>query len=373
MTEQTTFHEGLGLPGPGARHGHGGMDHGHDARSRLPRKNLGVRGAFAFPIRADRDTEAVLEFFTAAAVAPDPALLAVMAQIGRYLGRVLERIRAQEQIAHQATHDALTGLANRLLFRDRLELALARADRRGFRRAPAARRRPVQGHQRHARARRRRPAPAGGLEAPAGSPAGHRHRGGVRTRGVHAGALRRRRVRRALRGPSLGERRGAGRGGSSWRAHPFVLERNEHVVTASIGIVLGERRHRDAESLLRDADIAITGPSSAVPGTGRSSTTRCATERSNASRRSALASRSNAASCAPLPADRDARRRRRARWRSCAGSPQAGAPPAGRVHPDRGGERPILEIGAWTLNEACEQAHRCGSPRRPGTAAVTST
>jgi diguanylate cyclase (GGDEF)-like protein len=73
----------------------------------------------------------VLEFFTVAAVTPDPALLEVMAQIGRHLGRVVERIRAQEQIAHQATHDALTGLANRLLFRDRLELALARAKRHG--------------------------------------------------------------------------------------------------------------------------------------------------------------------------------------------------------------------------------------------------
>ena len=77
------------------------------------------------------DVIAVLEFFTAAAVAPDPALLDVMAQIGRQLGRVVERIQAQEQLAHQATHDALTGLANRLLFRDRLELALARAARRG--------------------------------------------------------------------------------------------------------------------------------------------------------------------------------------------------------------------------------------------------
>ena len=90
-----------------------------------------MRGAFAFPIRADGEIAVVLEFFTPAAVAPDPSLLDAMAQIGRYLGRVLERIHAQEQIAHQATHDALTGLANRVLFRDRLEFALARAKRLG--------------------------------------------------------------------------------------------------------------------------------------------------------------------------------------------------------------------------------------------------
>ena len=95
------------------------------------RKGLGVRAAFAFPIHAGGELAAVLEFFTAAALPPDAVLLEVMAQIGRQLGRVVERIRALEQVAHQATHDVLTGLANRLLFSDRLEHVLARAERRG--------------------------------------------------------------------------------------------------------------------------------------------------------------------------------------------------------------------------------------------------
>jgi diguanylate cyclase (GGDEF)-like protein/PAS domain S-box-containing protein len=42
---------------------------------------------------------------------------------------VSERKRAEEQIEHQAYHDALTGLPNRLLFRDRLTVALASARR----------------------------------------------------------------------------------------------------------------------------------------------------------------------------------------------------------------------------------------------------
>jgi diguanylate cyclase (GGDEF)-like protein/PAS domain S-box-containing protein len=42
---------------------------------------------------------------------------------------VTERIALEEQLTHQAFHDNLTGLANRALFRDRLDQALARAGR----------------------------------------------------------------------------------------------------------------------------------------------------------------------------------------------------------------------------------------------------
>jgi len=44
---------------------------------------------------------------------------------------ISERKRAEELAQHLATHDALTGLPNRLLFLDRLEVALARARREG--------------------------------------------------------------------------------------------------------------------------------------------------------------------------------------------------------------------------------------------------
>ncbi len=42
---------------------------------------------------------------------------------------VSERKRLEEELKHQAFHDALSGLANRALFRDRLEHALARSER----------------------------------------------------------------------------------------------------------------------------------------------------------------------------------------------------------------------------------------------------
>src|SRR4029453_9964032 len=42
---------------------------------------------------------------------------------------VTDRMLAQQEIAHNALHDALTGLANRALFDDRLDQALRRAQR----------------------------------------------------------------------------------------------------------------------------------------------------------------------------------------------------------------------------------------------------
>jgi diguanylate cyclase (GGDEF)-like protein/PAS domain S-box-containing protein len=47
------------------------------------------------------------------------------------LGMALARLREEERIRHDAFHDPLTGLANRILLRDRLEHALARSKRGG--------------------------------------------------------------------------------------------------------------------------------------------------------------------------------------------------------------------------------------------------
>jgi diguanylate cyclase (GGDEF)-like protein len=50
--------------------------------------------------------------------------------ISRSIRYAIERKRAEVQLAHQALHDPLTGLPNRTLFLDRLQLALARGQRR---------------------------------------------------------------------------------------------------------------------------------------------------------------------------------------------------------------------------------------------------
>ena len=53
----------------------------------------------------------------------------VLTFVSRQIAVALERKRAEEQIRRLAYHDALTGLPNRLLFEDRLDVALAQARR----------------------------------------------------------------------------------------------------------------------------------------------------------------------------------------------------------------------------------------------------
>ncbi len=53
--------------------------------------------------------------------------------VSQQIARAIERKRAEEEIRRLAFHDPLTGLPNRRLFRDRLEVALARARRHGGR------------------------------------------------------------------------------------------------------------------------------------------------------------------------------------------------------------------------------------------------
>ncbi len=91
--------------------------------------DAGLRAGFGLPVLVGEQVGAVLEFFSEAAVPPDGPLLELAAHVGVQLGRVLERKRAEERLVHDAFHDALTGLPNRALFRERLELAVKRARR----------------------------------------------------------------------------------------------------------------------------------------------------------------------------------------------------------------------------------------------------
>jgi len=52
-----------------------------------------------------------------------------MAVAERQVEEIRKRKRAEQQLAHQALHDPLTDLPNRALLRDRLQQAIARADR----------------------------------------------------------------------------------------------------------------------------------------------------------------------------------------------------------------------------------------------------
>ncbi len=58
---------------------------------------------------------------------PDPGELHAMELFVNLMGLALAKARAQARLRHEATHDALTGLANRSYFQEQLELALESA------------------------------------------------------------------------------------------------------------------------------------------------------------------------------------------------------------------------------------------------------
>jgi PAS domain S-box-containing protein len=76
------------------------MDVGRD--DNFPRAraagDLGVKGAFGFPVLTRSGVEAVLEFFTREPREPDDVLLQAMAQIGLQLGQVFERKWAEAEL-----------------------------------------------------------------------------------------------------------------------------------------------------------------------------------------------------------------------------------------------------------------------------------
>ena len=128
LTESIAFGNSIGLPGRVVESGApawinvGSPD--ADAYPRLPEaKRAGLRSLFAFPVMIGTDVMAVLEFFSMKHQTPDEALLRLMAQIGIQLGRVVERNRTKTKLMHDAHHDSLTQLGNRKLFLDRLQQA----------------------------------------------------------------------------------------------------------------------------------------------------------------------------------------------------------------------------------------------------------
>ncbi len=102
ITNGFRFPPGVGLPGRVLATGQAAwiMDVTRD--SNFPRAqaavDIGVKGAFGFPILVGSEVVAVLEFFASEPQEPDPALLHAMANIGTQLGRVFERHRSEAEL-----------------------------------------------------------------------------------------------------------------------------------------------------------------------------------------------------------------------------------------------------------------------------------
>jgi PAS domain S-box-containing protein len=111
--------------------------------------------------------------------------LALLQYICTQLATAIERLQLYGRLRHLSHHDALTGLPNRALLRDRLSLAMARARRGELSLGALPGPGPLQGSQRHPWPPGGRPPAAGLCRAAQGPAAGQRHggpRGGRRVR-----------------------------------------------------------------------------------------------------------------------------------------------------------------------------------------------
>ena len=151
ITRATVFAVGSGIPGRAWAEG-GPIwidDVAGLARSERVRNTalLGLHAAFAFPIILAGGVLGVIELFSSEIRKPDQALVDQMTSVGSQLGQFIQRKEAehaarqaeerfqalsanvQQELEYLAHHDRVTGLPNRTMFVEHLELALHRAQR----------------------------------------------------------------------------------------------------------------------------------------------------------------------------------------------------------------------------------------------------
>ena len=248
----------------------------------------------------------------------------------------------EAQLSHQATHDPLTGLANKRLLGDRLAHALHGAAGRGLLR----RRRPARHRHRRIRPRRRRPRRRRGRRAPG------RGRGSDATLARFGGAEF---VVLSARAPGTS-------GAVAERLlrcldRPFSGPAADIVLKAAVGVAVSRDQASSPEQLLREADSAMR---EARAERSRLAAVRPpdAGARDPAPRRRArpLAGAPARGAARALPAaarHRHADRRRPPR-RSCAGStPSAGSCPRSEFIPTAEETGQISAIGRFVLTRAC--------------------
>ena len=169
---------------------------------------------------------------------------------------ITKRREAEAHVARLASEDPLTGLPNRRVFRATLDdlCRRHRHTRSGARpdrlRRPVPRSRPLQGHQRHARAPRRRHAAAGGGEAA--------EDGRCRTSDILA---RLGGDEFAIVVPAIDV---AWPSSKRWRkriveavVQPYEIDGYQIRSSVSIGIAVGPRDGDDVDDLLMAADLAL--------------------------------------------------------------------------------------------------------------------
>jgi diguanylate cyclase (GGDEF)-like protein len=93
--------------------------------------SIGMESMAMLPLVARGEAIGAVELYWRKATSPEEARLGLGRSLAQAAAIALDNARLYEEIRHQAFHDALTGLANRALFGDRVEHALARSGRSG--------------------------------------------------------------------------------------------------------------------------------------------------------------------------------------------------------------------------------------------------
>jgi diguanylate cyclase (GGDEF)-like protein len=94
--------------------------------------SIGQRTMAMIPLVAVGRTVGLIEVTAARRNAFDSRAVELAMMLAGEAAMALENARLYDEIRHRALHDGLTGLANRVLFRDRVELAVARSQRSGM-------------------------------------------------------------------------------------------------------------------------------------------------------------------------------------------------------------------------------------------------
>ena len=87
-----------------------------------------VSTTFSFPLLMGAEVLGVAQFYSRERRHAEQQALAMAQSIASQTSHFLQRRRAENNLQFLANHDALTGLPNRLMFKDHLDAALARAD-----------------------------------------------------------------------------------------------------------------------------------------------------------------------------------------------------------------------------------------------------
>jgi diguanylate cyclase (GGDEF)-like protein/PAS domain S-box-containing protein len=91
-----------------------------------------LRACWSVPIYSStREVIGTFALYATRPATPAPADLELLTTVGQIAAIAIEQQQLSERLLHQAFHDELTGLPNRILFQDRLTQVLARAQRQG--------------------------------------------------------------------------------------------------------------------------------------------------------------------------------------------------------------------------------------------------